>query len=104
LAGGEDLMTRKAINLAQDYLTVMQSNGDRVFQIVNIEFLLRRHPPEDVITFLQRLHKDFGKKLKRALMKNKCDPWVNDIVARRFRIKMAINTIKNNLKKEASVA
>ena len=42
-------MTKKVINQVQDYLTVV--GEDRVYQIVNVELLLRRHPPDAVIAF-----------------------------------------------------
>ncbi len=40
-------MTKKIISNVQDYLTVLSE--DRCYQIVNVELLLRRHPPEAVI-------------------------------------------------------
>ncbi len=46
-------MTKKIINTVQDYLTVV--GEDKVYQIVNVELLLRRHPPEAVIVFLEQL-------------------------------------------------
>ena len=60
-------MTKKIINTVQDYLTVVGEN--RVYQIVNVELLLRRHPPEAVVSFLQELNKDLAKKLGK-LIKN----------------------------------
>ena len=36
-------MTKRVITQVQDYLTVV--GEDRVYQIVNVELLLRRHPP-----------------------------------------------------------
>ena len=56
-------MTKRVINDVQSFLTVIDTDGNRCFQIVNVELLLRRHPPEAVITFLKELHKDFGKQL-----------------------------------------
>ena len=46
-------MTKKIISNVQEFLTVV--GEDRVYQIVNVEFLLRRHPPEAVIGFLSSL-------------------------------------------------
>jgi hypothetical protein len=69
------MMTKRVISQVQDYLTVV--GEDRVYQIVNVELLLRKHPPESVIAF------------------NKTDSKINELVAKNFRIKMAINTIKN---------
>ena len=86
-------MTKKIISLVQEYLTYC--GEDRVYQIVNVEVLLKRHPPEAVIGFLILLREDYKKKLRELLATNKTDPKINEIVAKNFRIKMAINTIKN---------
>jgi len=93
-------MTKKAITDVQEFLTVVMDDGDRVYQIVNVELLLRRHPPEAVISFLQELNKDLSKNLSKHIKHDKTNPHINDIVARRWRIKMAINTIKNYGEKE----
>jgi len=86
-------MTKRVITNVQEYLTVV--GEDRVYQIVNIEQLLKRHPPEAVICFLRELQKDYKKQLKQIIKCNKTDPRINEIVAKNFRIKMAINTIRN---------
>jgi len=57
--------------------------------------LLKRHPPEAVIGFLILLREDYKKELRQLLAENKTDPKINELVAKNFRIKMAINTIKN---------
>jgi len=88
-------MTKKVITKAQDYLTIIYKDDDRVYQIVNIQFLLQRHPPEAVISFLQELRNDCSKRLKRLLKNNVSDSRINDVVARNFRLKMAIKTIQN---------
>ena len=44
-------MTKRAISDVQSFLTFVETDGNRVYQIVNVELLLRRHPPEAVITF-----------------------------------------------------
>jgi len=93
-------MTKKIIGDVQEYLTVILDDGDRVYQIVNVELLLRRHPPEAVISFLQELNKDLSKKLSKYIKHDKTNPYINDIVAKRWRIKMAINTIRNHSEKE----
>jgi len=95
-------MTKKMINIVQDYLTVVGEG--KVYQIVNIQLLLKRHPPEAVISFLQELQKDYKKQLKQIITKNKTDPRINEIVAKNFRIKMAINTIKNAKKEVRDAA
>ena len=86
-------MTKKVINHVQDYLTVV--GEDKVYQIVNVELLLRRHPPEAVIAFLDQLRSEYQKQLGQLIKNNKTDVRINELVAKNFRIKMAINTIKN---------
>ena len=86
-------MTKKIINAVQDYLTVV--GEDRVYQIVNVELLLRRHPPEAVIALLDQLRSEYSKELGDLIKNNKTDPKINELVAKNFRLKMAINTIKN---------
>ena len=55
------MMTKKIINQVQDYLTVV--GEDRVYQIVNVELLLRSHPPEAVMAFLQQLRSEYSKEI-----------------------------------------
>jgi hypothetical protein len=86
-------MTKKVINHVQDYLTVLSE--DRVYQIVNVELLLRRHPPEAVIAFLDQLRNEYKKELSQLIKDSKTSSRINELVAKNFRIKMAINTIKN---------
>ena len=99
----ERTMTKRAINDVQAFLTFMPSDGNRIYQIVNVELLLRRHPPEAVISLLQELNKDYGKSLSKLIQEDKTSSQINELVAKRFRIKMAINTIRNHGKdKEAA--
>jgi hypothetical protein len=86
-------MTKRVITQVQDYLTVV--GEDRVYQIVNVELLLRRHPPEAVIAFLDQLRCEYKRELSYLIKNNKTDSKINELVAKNFRIKMAINTIKN---------
>ena len=86
-------MTKKIINQVQEFLTYC--GADRVYQIANVEVLLKRHPPEAVIGFLTLLREDYKKELKELLSENKTDPRINELVAKNFRIRMAINTIRN---------
>lgn len=88
-------MTKHAISNVQEFLTFIQKEGNRVYQIVNVELLLRRHPPDAVISFLKELHKDFGKELSKLIKEDKTSSQINELVAKRFRVKMAINTIRN---------
>ena len=86
-------MTKKVISAVQQYLTVVSS--DKCYQIVNVELLLRRHSPEAVIAFLDQLRTEYKRELGRLLRENKTDEKINDLVAKNWRIKMAIITIKN---------
>jgi len=61
--------------------------------------LLRRHPTDEVIDFLRQIQREYDRKLKKRIKKDKSDPVINDIVAKRFRLRMAINTIRNNEKR-----
>ena len=87
-------MTKKIISNVQEFLTII--GEDRVYQIVNVELLLRRHPPEAVIAFLQQLRIDYKKELSQLIKDSKTSSKINELVAKNFRIKMAINTIKNS--------
>ena len=86
-------MTKRVINHVQEFLTVVDDG--KVYQIVNVELLLRRHPPEAVIAFLKELQSDYKKELSKLIKTNRSDSRINELVAKNFRIKMAINTIIN---------
>ena len=86
-------MTKRVISNVQEFLTIVEE--DRIFQIVNVELLLRRHPPQAVIAFLQQLRSDYKKELSKLIKDSKTSSRINELVVRNFRIKMAINTIKN---------
>ena len=86
-------MTKRVISNVQEFLTIVDE--DRVYQIVNVELLLRRHPPQAVIAFLQQLRSDYKKELSKLIKDSKTSSRINELVAKNFRIKMAINTIKN---------
>ena len=86
-------MTDEIIMNAQDYLTV--NNGGQIRQIINIELLIRRHGPDQVIEFLRKLSKQYKRELKRRILKDKTDSRINELIAKLFRITMAINTIRN---------
>ena len=86
-------MTKRVINRVQEFLTII--NNGKVYQIVNVELLLRRHPPDAVIAFLKELQSDYKKDLAKLIKADRADSRINELVAKSFRIKMAINTIKN---------
>ena len=95
-------MTKRVINEVQEYLTIC--GEDRVYQIVNVEMLLKKHPGNAVIGFLNLLRDDYKKELKQIIQTNKTDPRINELVAKNFRIRMAINTIKNAKKEVRNAA
>ncbi len=99
-----EIMTKSVINKVQDFLTVINEDGNRVYQIVNVEYLLRKHPTEAVISFLTELRNDYSKQLKQLLKENVSNERINNIVSNKFRIKMAISIIKNHEKKEVKAA
>ena len=86
-------MTKKVINEVQDFLTVVGEKN--IYQIVNVELLLRRHPPDAVIAFLDQLRSEYKKELGQLIKDNKTNSRINDLLAKNWRVKMAINTIKN---------
>jgi hypothetical protein len=85
-------MTKRVINEVQEFLTVV--SPDHTFQIVNVEMLLKRHPPDAVVGFLGLLRSDYKKELKELLKENKRHPKVNYLVVNLFRLRMAIKTIQ----------
>jgi hypothetical protein len=90
---GRSMMTKKIISNVQEFLTVV--GEDRVYEIVNVELLLRRHPPQAVIAFLQQLRSDYKKELSKLIKDSKTSSRINELIVMNFRIKMAINTIRN---------
>jgi hypothetical protein len=91
-------MTKRVINQVRDYLTVISE--DRVYQIVNAEMLLKRHPPDAVVGFLALLRADYKKELRELLKENRTSQRINQLVVLNFRLKMAINTIRNAKQEE----
>ncbi len=87
-------MTKKIINDVQDYLTVVSE--DRVYHIVNVELLLRRHSGVAVIAFLDQLRSEYKKELGQLIKTDKTSAQINELVAKNFRLKMAITTLKNS--------
>ena len=88
-------MSKKEIDNIQDFLTIVKEDENRNHQIVNVELMLRRHPPSAVIRFLDGLHKEYARKLQKVIREDKTSSRLNEILGTKFRIKMAINCIKN---------
>jgi hypothetical protein len=86
-------MTRRVINQVRDYITIVTE--DRVYQICPVEVLLMRHPPSAVVGFLEQLRAEYKKELRDLIRVNPTHPKINHLVVLNFRLKMAINTIKN---------
>ncbi len=92
-------MTRTEIEDAQKFLTLLRD--DRVYRICNVEQLLERHKPEAVLEVLQEFRKDCLRDLRTLILRDKTHPRINMLVAMNFRLRMAINTIKNAIAAEA---
>ena len=86
-------MTRRVINQVRDYITIVTE--DRVYQICPVEVLLMRHPPNAVVALLEQLRAEYKKELGELIRENPTHPKINHLVVLNFRLKMAINTIKN---------
>lgn len=84
-------MTKRVITEAQDYLTVVEP--DHTYQIVNVELLLWRHSPDEVVGFLKMMRSDYKKELRALLRENKVHPKINFLIVHIFRVRMAIKTI-----------
>ena len=91
-------MTRRVINQVRDFITIVTE--DRVYQICPVEVLLMRHPPNAVVALLEQLRAEYKKELGELIRENPTHPKINHLVVLNFRLKMAINTIKNNSQHE----
>ena len=93
-------MTKKVISQVVEYLTIVTE--DRTYQILPIEVLLWRHPPDDVVGFLNLLRQDYKKELNQLLKENKIHPKINFLIVQIFRLRMAIKTIQKALREEGN--
>ena len=91
-------MTKRVINQVRDFLTIVTE--DRTYEICPVEMLLWRHPPDDVVGFLNELRQDYKKELNQLLRENKVHPKINFLVVQIFRLRMAIKTIQRAKKEE----
>ena len=91
-------MTRRVINQVRDFITIVTE--DRVYQICPVEVLLMRHPPNAVVALLEQLRAEYKKELGELIRENPTHPKINHLVVLNFRLKMAINTIKNAQREE----
>ena len=90
-------MSKNEIENIQQFLTVVDEDENKKYQIVNIQLLLNRHSPGSVIRFLTELHKDYTRKLQRVLRKDRTSSKIDQIIAAKWRVKMAINAIRNTV-------
>ena len=93
-------MTRRVINQVRDYITIVTE--DRVYQICPVEVLLMRHPPNAVVVFLEQLRAEYKKELGELIKVDPTHPKINHLVVLNFRLKMAINTIRNAKQEEGN--
>jgi hypothetical protein len=91
-------MTKRVINQVRDFLTIVTE--DRTYEICPVEMLLWRHPPDDVVGFLNQLRQDYKKELNQLLKENKVHPKVNFLVVNIFRLRMAVKTIQRAKREE----
>lgn len=85
-------MTTITIQEAQEYLTVRRRRKKK--RIIDVASLLKTHPPDKVIDFLQSYQKEQEKTLQHLIMRDKTRVQINDLVSTMFRIKMAIHVIE----------
>ena len=86
-------MNKQTITDIDEILTIVAE--DKVYRILDVAPLLKKHPPEAVVGFLNLLRSDFKKELKKLILHNKTDPQIDELVAKNFRLRMAINLIRN---------
>ena len=86
-------MDKNALEIVQDFLDVY--DGENSYRMVDVELLLLRQSPLELLGFLEKLVANYSKLLKKSIRYDKTDWRINDIVAKRFRLKMAANTLRN---------
>lgn len=89
-------MTFEMIQTAQEYLTVSNGNGE-MKKIVNVEPLLKRHPPHSVIKVLKELLRKKEKTLICLVGINKTRIEVDETIAEMFRLHMAIKILERGI-------
>ena len=88
-------MNKNTIDNIQEFLTVNRGDDNPKYQIINVQLLLRKHPAATVLRFLTDLHKDYTKKLQKVIREDKTSAKIDQIIAAKWRVKMAINSIRN---------
>jgi hypothetical protein len=87
------IMDSNALEIVQEFLDVY--DGEKSYRMVDVELLLLRQSKEELLEFLEKLVSSYSKLLKKSIRYDKTDWRINDIVAKRFRLKMAANTLRN---------
>lgn len=77
---------------AQAYLAVRDEDGEK--RIVDIERLLKEHTALEIIEFLCGLYQEEERELQSLADKDTADKEIDRVVARMFRLHMAIAFLK----------
>ena len=88
-------MKKEILLEAQDYLTMSKDGSSR--RIVDIDSLIKRHRPEEIITFLKDYAREKEKALKNLILIDKTLRKVDEMAAALFRMHMAIRTMEAGL-------
>ena len=85
-------MTTDKIAEIQNYLTVDYGEYKKI--ILDMNLILRRHTPENVVTFLYQLIKEKERALRNLIITDKTSPKVNDTVAFMLRVYLVIKILE----------
>ena len=85
-------MDQLNIQLAQEYLTITED--DRKIKIIDVEELVQKIPSASVVEFLEELLKDKMRIIKDLAVQDRTNQKLDKTVASCFRIKMALNNLK----------
>jgi c-di-GMP-related signal transduction protein len=85
---------------AQECLTV--KDGKKVKKVLDVETLLHKHKPDEVLQFLNQLLEEYEDKLKRLVIADKTNPEIDHTVVSVLRLFLAIRAIENENEQEAA--
>ena len=86
-------MTKEMIAIAQDYLTIKENGKNR--KIVDVNQLLKSHPPKEVIDFLKSILKEKQIALRDYVLADKTKKEIDQTVSVMFRVTMAIKVLED---------
>ena len=86
------MITAEILSDTQNYLTI--ATGEKTKRILDIESLMRKHAPGEVIFFLQNYLREKQKALKNLIIIDKTQHRVDETVGAIFRLYMAISLLK----------